>query len=492
MTHRKPVPIVLILMLLVSWGVMVINIDLPWWENGGDNGAWISSAVRNYDRLGASEIGFLPILNFEPTTPDTYEVYINHPPMIVWQTAITSKLFGFYEMSFRYLAMIMTLISTAGMYVLLRRLTHNPTQTLWGTALYAFTPMMLYYGRMPNHEAPALAFVLIVFCALVNLSHRVNRRDLLIMVIFTVLCAWTAWAVLIFIGIAGLWLLWLNPKRNWKIFLSLGLTAFLSVVALIAYYQSVYPDTIAELLDVFVYRTSNQQLSRGSAPFTLTEFVWQNFVHTVSLFTPSMLFLSAFGIWFSRKRANRRTIGMIVVLFASAFAYFLVFRNATYIHNYYKIYLAPAFALSASFAMVAYQPHRGRWRRGLMAGMQGFIVGGIATGGFFFVLLHQSADRPQLDQIRALFAEHTDAGDRVLTNLYYAISPLSFYASIDLRDDIPPESIPAQVEADSDLIYLYCDTGDVDPFTEPDSLSDYDSIETETCFLYLFDDEDVE
>lgn len=487
MSKHPRIPFALLGILIVSWGLMMINIDLPWWEQGSDNGAWISAAVRNYDRLGADNTRLLPILNFEPVTnPDDYYTYINHPPIIVWQTAITSALFGFNEMSFRYLASMMTLISTAGFYVLLRRLTHNQTQALWGTALYALTPMMLYYGRMPDHEAPALAFVMILFTALVNLAHRINRRDFVILLIATFLCAWTAWAVIIFIGFVGLWFLWLNPRRNWKIFLALALATVGSLALLIGYYQAVYPATITELLDQFVFRSSNQSLSRGSATFTMTEFLWQNFIHIVSLYTPSLLFLSGLGIWFTRKRADRTTIGMIVILFLSALTYFLVFRNATYIHNYYKIYLAPALALSASFAMIAHQTYRRRARRITSAVMQGFIVGGVVTGWFFFSLLHQSADRPQLDEMRQLLADHTQAGDTVLTNVDYGISPLSLYASVDIQGNRTPDNILQLIDNNTEFVYLYCDTGDLEEFVIPDALSAYEAIESESCFVYSF------
>lgn len=351
MHHKPRIPIALLFILLASWGLMLINIDLPWWEQGSDNGAWISGAVRNYERYGALDIGFVQILNYEPATPDTYDYYMHHPPMIVWQTYLTSQFFGFHEASFRYLATIMTLISSTAMYVLIRRLTRNESQALWGTAIYALTPMMLFYGRMPNHEAPALAFVLLLLAVLVNLSYRVTRYRVLAILGLIFLCAWTAWAVLIFIGLAGFWLLWLSPKRNWRLFLGFGVATVGAVVLLIIYYQSQYADTLNDLLSVFVHRTSDQQLSRGSASFTMIEFLWQNFVHTITLYTPSLLFLMGIGWILARGRGTRRANSMIIVLLGSAVVYFLVFRNATYIHNYYKIYLAPFFALSASFAL---------------------------------------------------------------------------------------------------------------------------------------------
>jgi len=489
--HRKPhIPIAFLLILLASWGLMLINIELPWWEQGSDNGAWISGVVRNYDRYGAVNIGFVQILNYEPATPDTYEYYMHHPPMIVWQTYVTRQLFGFHEASFRYLAAIMTLISSVAMYVLIRRLTHNESQALWGMALYAFTPMMLFYGRMPDHEAPALAFVLLLFAVLVNLSIRVTRARLLACTLLIFLCAWTAWAVLIFIGLAGVWLLWLNPKRNWKMFLGFGMVAIASVVLLITYYQSQYPDTINDLMSVFVHRTSNQELSRGSANFTFVEFLWQNFIHILLLFTPSLLFLMGIGWIFARGRGTRRTNGMIIALLGSALVYFLVFRNATYIHNYYKIYLAPFLALSASFAMVAHQAYRGRKQRVTSAVMRGFILGGIITGGFSFGLFHQSAVRPQLEEARALLAEQSQAGDFIYTNLDYGVKPLAFYSSTIMDGNRTPETILSRLESDTEFAYLYCDTeNDEDiEFTIPDVLAAYEAVASETCFYIRFDD----
>lgn len=489
--HRKPhIPIALILILLASWGLMMINIDLPWWEQGGDNGAWISAAVRNYDRYGAANIGFLQILNFEPvTSPDEYQYYMHHPPLIVWQTAITSALFGLNELSFRYLAAVMTLISTVAMYVLIRRLTRNESQALWGCALYAFTPMMLFYGRMPDHEAPALAFVLLVFAVIVNLSYRVTPARLLGVVVLAILCSWTAWAVLIFIGMAGLWLLLVNPRKNMRVFLALGLVTIGAVVVLIAYYQSQNPETINDLLSVFVHRTSDQRLSRGSASFTTGEFLWQNFIHIVSLFTPSLLFLSIIGWILAGKHGSHRTHMMIIALLLAALTYFLVFRNATYIHNYYKIYLAPFFALTASFAMVAHQPYRGRKQRVISAAMRGFIVGGVVAGGFFFMLLHESAVRPQLDEVRDLLANQTQAGDHINTNLDYGIQPLAYYSSTVIQGNREPEQIESLLLSDQKFAYLYCDTTDKETeFVLPDVLADYDYVESESCFYFAFDE----
>lgn len=488
MQHKPRIPVTFLLILLASWGLMLVNIELPWWEQGGDNGAWISGVVRNYDRYGALDIGLVQILNYEPATPDTFEYYMHHPPMIVWQTYFTRQLFGFHEASFRYLAAIMTLISSVAMYVLIRRLSRNETQALWGMAIYAFTPMMLFYGRMPDHEAPALAFVLLLFAVLVNLSIRVTRARLLACIVLVFLCAWTAWAVLIFIGIAGIWLLWLNPKRNWKMFLGFGVVTVGSVILLIVYYQSQYADTINDLLAVFVHRTSNQELSRGSASFTLVEFLWQNFIHILLLFTPSLLFLMAIGWIAARWRGDRRANGLIIALLASALVYFLVFRNATYIHNYYKIYLTPFLALSASYAMVAHQPYRGRKQRVTSAVMRGFILGGIITGGFSFGLFHQSAVRPQLDEARALLAEQSQVGDRIFTNLDYGVKPLAFYSSTIMDGNRTPETILSYLESDTKFAYLYCDTEQDDEieFTVPDSLQSFEAVASETCFYVRF------
>lgn len=480
-TRQPRISFLLIVILLVSWGLMLINLDAPWWEQGGDNGAWISSAVQNYQRYGALELGLMQVLNYEPSTPAHYDYYSHHPPIIVWQTALASATYGFRELSFRYSAAIMTLISTVALYLLVRRLT-NEKQALWATALYAFTPMMLFYGRMPDHEAPALAFGLLLFAVVVNTSHKITRARLFAICLLTFLCAWTAWAILIFVGYLGLWVLWLNPKRNWRVFLLIGGVAVGSVVVLLLYYQSQWSEAIPDLLDVFFFRTGNQQLSRNSGTFTFGEYLWQNFIHIISLYTPSMLFLVVIGWLFAWKRGNRRTKSMIVVLMISAITYFLVFRNATYIHNYYKIYLAPAFALSASYAMIAGSYYFGRKRRVISAIMQGFLLGGIITGGFFFGLLHQSAVRPMLDVSRALLAEYSEPGDIVYTNLDYGIRPLSLYAEIALNDTTEPVEIIALADDGRTFDYLYCNADNVEDFELPAELESYDVIEREMCF----------
>lgn len=480
--NKAHISVVLLVILLLSWALMMINIATPWWEQGSDNGAWISAAVRSYERYGFFEIGGLQVLNFEPATAENFEYYTHHPPIIVWSTALASAFFGFHELSFRYVAAVMTLISTVAMYVLSRRLVSHH-QALWATGFYALTPMMLYFGRMPNHEAPALAFALLFLAVLVNASRKLTRTRIFALSLLAILCAWTAWAVLIFVGFGALWFLWRNPKKHWKVFLLLGVITVLSVVILLAYYQSQWDQAVPDLLDTFIWRTGNQQLDRSSAVFTWGEFLWKNFIHLVTLMTPSLLILNLIGIIFVVKYDKPATRGMVFVLLISALTYFLLFRNATFIHNYYKIYLSPAMALIASSAMVGWRVFAGRKGRAFSAAMGGLVVGAVITGAFLFNLLHLSADRPLMDSARASMEAHTQAGDTLYTNLDYGISPLSLYASVLMEGEKSPDDVIDLAETIESFIYMYCNLDEVENFELPQSLADFETVQDEDCFF---------
>lgn len=480
-TLRSP-----LVVLLLLWAGLLVRLDAPWWGLGDENGAWISAVVRSYQLYGAAELKFLQVKNLGPASPETYEIYTHHPPLVSWTAALGAALFGFHEASLRFVTACATLLSAAAFYALCRRLS-GQRQALWALGFYAFTPMMLYYGRMPDHEALSLLFALMFLAALVRWLRRPGRSQWIGLALLAWLTAWTAWGGLFFVGAGLAWGFARHPALR-RPALALALAMAAAVLILLAYYQLAWPGTLDDLIAVFFHRVSSQSGSRGTEDFTWIEYLVRQVGHILPLMTPSLLILAGAGLVDLLRRSPqaeseypeaRVTLakGMALVLFGAALAYLLAFRNASYIHDYYKIYLSPALAFAASFAAV-------RWQQGRFAqpALVGLLIAWVVTGGFFFALLHQSSERPFLDAMTWTIQQETAPEDVILTNSDYGIPAVAFYSFRDIRRGVSPEAaLNIAARAETRVFYIYC-AADA---RLPAALAAYDYTTEDPC-LYLW------
>src|SRR5690606_263409 len=161
--------------------------------------------------------------------------YIHHPPLIVWSITTAHQIFGDYPLAARFISISSTLISIAAFFVFCRRL-YNPQRALLCTALFTFTPMIVFFGRMPNHEPMSLAFLFISLAILLNWMQKPSRNRWWLMVLVIFLAIWTAWAPAFFYGmiVALCWNI-VAPHLRFRLFM-VGVVAVLSVISVMAFY----------------------------------------------------------------------------------------------------------------------------------------------------------------------------------------------------------------------------------------------------------------
>ena len=300
--HRINRPLLLIL--LISSFLLTLNIGARWWGPGDENGAWISAVVRNYQRYGASELRFLQVLNEAPAAPDTLRYYNHHPPLVSWISAISVSLFGSFEVGLRWVSISATLVGIALFYVLSRQLVKQ-RQALWATAFYAFTPMMAYYGRMPDHEALALVWLLSYFIVFLRWREQPTAKYWWGLVIFAVLAAWTAWATLLFIGLSIL--VSLRPAAYRKQAFMLSVLTLLSVVIMLGYYQLAWSGTFEDLMQAFIWRSSSLSGRSDTSAFTIAEFIIRQLGHMVFFVHTRLAIPCGFRLVVSSRQNNFRT-----------------------------------------------------------------------------------------------------------------------------------------------------------------------------------------
>lgn len=468
----------IIILLLVMWGLLTIRIGAPWFGHHDTNGVVFMTTARNYHLYGASELRFLQLLNYEiPAKPENYNFYLHHPPMISWLLGLAGVPFTLTEASSRWVIISATMVSLASLYVLARRLLGQKGAILV-VMLYGFTPMIAYFGRMPNHEPLAMGFLMPFFAIYAQYLRYPTRARWLALAILAILAMWTAWAAffffvaLIFFGIIyRVETRFIKIVTQWrKLFdlYTLGIVVMLATIAIPLFYEIQHPGAIQKLFDALVFRTSNIGGSRGSPTFTVFEYIFRQLIHMSAMMTLFVVVMGIIGIKPLVKQSPlicAMTWGMLT----GGLGFLIFFRNASYIHDYYKYYLMPAFSILAYLGVIwTWRLRRVRWVKPATAGL--------LTASSIFALLiflgaHVAGRNPFQMNIASAIRSNTTIDDDIITNLTFQSPAIEFYAERRIVYAITPQkAIERVASTEQRLIYIYC----LDPIT--DELSPFEMI----------------
>ncbi|MEZ4671375.1 MAG: glycosyltransferase family 39 protein [Anaerolineae bacterium] len=441
----------LFLLLLVLWALLTLFINSPWFGHHDANGVWLGAAARNLRLYGPAQITLVPLLNRAPVPPDIANYYVNHPPLIVWVTALAQTVFGDYEMSMRLVSIFSTMVSVAAFYVMCRRL-YGDRHGLVCTALYALTPMIAYFGRMPNHEPLALAFIMSFGALFVAWMQQPTSRGWWAMVVLTVFAVWTAWASLFVVLALCVFALWAAKPAQRLPLLLLGAVALLALASIVFFYSLQYPETLDRLIYAFSWRTSTR--SEISESFTFGVFIGETIIHLIADCTIALLVLALLGFVPALRQGRRLHQAVLLAFGAAGLGYILVFRSASYVHDYYKIFLMPFLAIAASCAVV-YVMRRPRWRRRAEPALVALFLVSTVTA----ILFSSKWYEPSRDRVELLLAEkiaaNTTSAETIFTNADFN-PPLEYYAFRKMVWNIKPDEVDAMAAVAAPAVYLDC------------------------------------
>jgi hypothetical protein len=449
------------LLLIVIWGLLSYRLSTPLFGTQDAGRIWIAASVRNYDLYGLENTGLMVVRNEGPATPETLMFYSHHPPLVTWLPALFTKLVGYHELGIRYVFAAATLLGAAGLYSLTRKL-YGATVAFWALAFYGLVPMVTYFGRVAGHDPLGMMAALLFGAVIVRWLDRPTRGRYRALVGLAVLAVWTAWPAVFFVAWLGLAAMALGRRSQRVGVVGLGVTAVAAFVVMMVFYQLQWPYAIQSLLDAFVWRSSDAMWFAGSESFTMGEFLTENSAHLIAHTTYGVVVLGVVGVVVLWRYGNRRGNVFLLALLLSGLTYLLTFRNAAYIHDYYKLVLIPAIAVSAAMAWV-YVPRLFPqppfvYRLGLIA----IVIWAISDGNAQFARLHRSGMRPGMQTVIDLVREHTTEADVIYTNsrlIWDFVLPVQYYAFRNIQHSTPLAQAQADAaQSDAAAFYLYCPT----------------------------------
>ncbi len=454
MKKTNILPALILLLIAVP---LITRLGVQW--GGNQAKTWVNGAVENFRIYDFEDIKLLPTRNTAPGDPEDLVFYTSHPPLLVYVPAVTRTLFGPDELSIRYSFAMATLVSAAALFVLARRL-FNQRVALWALAFYGLMPFSSYYGRVIGHEPQGMLILLLYAVVLVNWLRQPTRQRLAALIVLAILTTWTAWMAVFYIGFLSIVAMLIATNRQRITIIGIGIITAISIGIMLAFYYVQWGGAIDQLIGKAEYRASDVTFRQEGETFTWLEFALQIGGQTVYYATPGLVVMALIGIWYTRKQSNHFVWVILLGLFIGALSFQMAFRNASFVHAYYKVSFAPIISILAAVAFVYARrdPRVQRYMRPILDGA--LLFGFLLVGLMVIVLEHYEATLPWVDDVVNAVNTYATPEDIVVTNFGDPTDnqTLSFYTGRNMRWDTLFDAATGIANAEMrDVVYIYCD-----------------------------------
>jgi 4-amino-4-deoxy-L-arabinose transferase-like glycosyltransferase len=266
--------------------------------------------------------------------------------------------FGEKEWVARLVPIVCSLLSVVLLWLLVRDCLGARAATL-STLIFALQPMELYFGRMVNHEPCALMWMLAVLLSLRYWHTTGARWGLEISLLCLLLGMWTAWHVYIFALVVAGGLFAVGRSTERKAGLVMVALAVVSAVVFFLYVHSVRPDAWKDIGGAVSHRMSSTEV-RGGAAFSSVQWLQKQTQVLVARICPFawMLAVCRAMIVVRTRFARAENVNWLgwasLSLFLMNALYLIVFRNASYRHDYAGFYFVAPVAMMSGVALDAF------------------------------------------------------------------------------------------------------------------------------------------
>ncbi len=424
-----------ILLLLLALALLSYSLDKPFWGQFDWTGAWFGTIARNYLEIPLAKSRLAPITVAGTANRADWQYYNHYSVAYPFLIAGSLLVFGDHEWSIRLVSLVFSLLMLGAFYVLCRRFFH-PLVGIFGIIVIIFSPMFVYYGKLPVHEQPVLFLSLVSLFYYLSWTHSAKRADFIKMflsVILGFLISWTGGYILI------LMTLHLFYNQKFKAFL---LTPFYLVLLLILALHLIHiyiSSDMADFVQALAERTSGG-VNTGKILFTPLSFLARQTRWFFVLYTRPValiVLLNFFSVLVVdiRRRALSSGGQLLIVFFAWGFFQWLVVPRITWIHDYMLIYFLPFVGLSSGLLM------KRIWDKnrsvGLVFCLFILVISVVTSLPFTAALLRSKDQTSRMYAVAKFLRKHTIYGDRILMaikpgsefEIHYPSHYLSYYSN---------------------------------------------------------------
>ena len=338
--------LILALVLLYTAGFRLIVLDRPFdYDAEGASASQYGILARNYLRFDWIHTRGMPVLTVGQHATAPVVLYPDHPPLIPLLIAPFYAGFGVGEWQTR---LPISLMMIAAVYVLYRLLALAASRRagVVAAAVFAASPMALYFGGMPDViGTPLILFILLSVLGYLRF-HREPRLSTFVAFfmafVLASLCDWPAYVIApVFLAhfVAT------RPHGEWAWILAFGGAACALFAAVYVYITLATHSSWTWMLPLFARHSS-----LGGVPFTPMQWLGTAFALNRMLHTPVLML--ACGLWLVmfafRFRGPQAGATVARLLLAWGAMCIMIGTTAAYNHQFVWIFLTPGIAVSTA------------------------------------------------------------------------------------------------------------------------------------------------
>ena len=327
---------------LLSFIILLYGVNLPFAGQHDWNSVMYANAARNHLRYGLPATKLGVVTSFGPKHPnDPLGFFSHYPPLMPLLLAGSFSIFGVTEWAARLVPIISSAVLIYFMFKLAAYLWDLPTAVLTSIFL-TFSPMLLYYSKIPVHETVVLGFLGLTFWAYVTKHYRL----LILGLILSQLTSWAGYYLSLYLPLHGLIFSYL-PRRKLLILFLIA-----PVMFLLHNFHSFWvsgSQAQASLWQVFLFRL-NLNADAQSYGMTISGFLSRQSRWILIYFTRVLTLLSTAWLLINTRLNFKNSFVWLLLIFG--FTHNLIFRHLSFIHDYMLIYALPFFALSSSIMLL--------------------------------------------------------------------------------------------------------------------------------------------
>ncbi len=151
--------------------------------------------ARNYVRYGPVASRFAGVMNVDQVARDNWVIYAHHPPLVPLLVAAVQSVAGVFEWTARMIPSLFSLTSTALLFAMAQWRFGLLVAFIAGI-LYAFCPMTIVFGGMPEYiNGQLVFFALATVESYARWDQTHSPRWIVALVIFFILGALSDWPI---------------------------------------------------------------------------------------------------------------------------------------------------------------------------------------------------------------------------------------------------------------------------------------------------------
>ncbi|MFP3867024.1 MAG: ArnT family glycosyltransferase [Desulfobacteraceae bacterium] len=339
--------LLLALILFYAACFRLLVLDFPFQYDAEGWGCFYGVLARNYLNFGWGETYGMPVLTVGHI-PDVPIVFYNHhPPLVPLLIVPFYALFGVGEWQTRLPTAIATVSAIYVLFLLMERVS-NRRVALTAAALFASTPLILYFGGLPEVvNMPLVLFVLLTVMAYLKFYSYPSGRTLCLLLVSFSLAGISDWPAFIIIPIFLVHFVVNRPRYQWPWIIAFCVSATGLFALIYIYIMLSTGASLDWMLPSLKCRTGiNAQFTIGEWLTKARDF--QGRMHTFSLVLVSFAWIFTFG-WRLHHPHPGATVARI--LLAWGILHVLIGRQGVFIHEWWYAPLTPGLCVGAALLL---------------------------------------------------------------------------------------------------------------------------------------------